>query len=94
METYHSFPNIDRSNNCFTYSLNLDPLWFDIIIPEGSYHVEDINEFIQQEISKIDHYDNSNDMDNIEISANTNTLKSEMFLKRLTLEKIKPLIVF
>ena len=43
LETYNSFPNIDRSNNCFSYSPNLDPLWFDIIIPEGSYHVEDIN---------------------------------------------------
>ena len=27
------------------------------------------------------HYDKANDKDNIEISANTNTLKSEMFLK-------------
>ena len=34
LETYYSFPNIDRSNNCFTYSPNLVPLWFDIIIPE------------------------------------------------------------
>ena len=50
LETYYSFPNIDRSNNCFTYSPNLDPLWFDTIIPEGSYHLEDINEFIQREI--------------------------------------------
>ena len=36
VETYYSFPNIDRSNNCFTYSPNLNPLWFDIIISEGS----------------------------------------------------------
>ena len=28
-----------------------------------------------------DHYDKANDMDDIQISANTNTLKSEMFLK-------------
>ena len=54
LETYYSFPNLDRSNNCFTYSPNLDPLWFDII-PEGSYHVEDINEFIQREMRKNDH---------------------------------------
>ena len=27
------------------------------------------------------HYDKANDEDNIEISANTNTLKSEMFLR-------------
>ena len=26
LETYYSFPNIDRSNNCFTYSSNLNPL--------------------------------------------------------------------
>ena len=30
---------------------------------------------------KNDHYDKANDMDNIEISANTNTLKSELFVK-------------
>ena len=30
---------------------------------------------------KNDHYDKANDRDNIEISANTNTLKSEMFRK-------------
>ena len=45
LKTYHSFPHIDRSNNCFTYSSNLDPLWFDIIIPEGSNHVEDKSSF-------------------------------------------------
>ena len=53
LETYYSFPNIDKSKNSFSYSPNLDPLWFDIIIPGGSYHVEDINEFIQREMRKI-----------------------------------------
>ena len=52
-ETFYSFPNVDRSNNCFTYSPNLVLLWFDIINPEGSYHVLDINEFIQREIRKM-----------------------------------------
>ena len=64
----------------FTYSSDANTPWFDIIIPEGSYHVEDINEFIQREMRKNCHYDKANDKDNIEISANTNTLKSEMFL--------------
>ena len=81
LETYYSFPNTDRSNSCFTYSPNLDSLWFDIIIPESSYHVEDINVFIQREMRKNSHYHKANDNDNIEISANTNTLMSEMFLK-------------
>ena len=80
LKTYYSFPNIDRSNNCFSYSPGANTPWFDII-PEGSYNVEDINEFIQREMRKNGHYDNANDKDNIEISANTNTLKYEMFLK-------------
>ena len=74
LETYYSFPNIDRYNSYFTYSPNLVPLWFDIIIPEGSYHVEDINEFIQREMRNNGHYDKANDKDNMEISVNINTL--------------------
>ena len=44
LETYYSFPNID----CFTYTPGANALWYNIIIPEGSYHVEDINEFIRR----------------------------------------------
>ena len=43
LETYYLFPNIDRSNNCFSYSPGANVPWFDIIIPEGSYHIEDSN---------------------------------------------------
>ena len=32
LETYYSFPNIDRSNTCFTYSPGTNAPWFDIII--------------------------------------------------------------
>ena len=53
LETYYSFPNIDRSNNCFSYSPGANTSRCDIIIAEGSYHVEDINEFIQREMRKI-----------------------------------------
>ena len=81
LEMYNSFSNIDRSKNCFTYLPGANTPWFDIIIPEGSYDVEDINEFIQREMRKNDHYDQTSDKVYIEISANTNTLKSEMFLK-------------
>ena len=81
LETYYWFPNIDRSNNCFSYSPGLNTPWFDIIIPESSYHIEDINEFNQREMRKNNHYDQSSDKVYIEISANTNTLKSQMFLK-------------
>ena len=76
LETYYSFPNIDRSNNCFTYAPGPNVPGFDIIVPEGSYHNEDINEFIHRYMRKNGHYDKANDKDSIEIVANTNTLKS------------------
>ena len=81
LETYYSFPNIDNSNNCFTYTPGANALWYNIIVPEGSFHVEDINEFIQREMRKNVHYDKANDTDNIEITANTNTLNAEKFLR-------------
>ena len=81
LETYYSFPNTDKFNNCFSYSPGSNTPWFDITIPEGSYHVEDINAFIHRQMRKNGHYDKANDTYNIKISANTNTLKSEMFLK-------------
>ena len=77
---YYSFPNIDISNNCFSYSPVANAPWFDIIIPEGTYHVEDINEFIQREMRKYNSYDQTSDKVYIEISANTKTIKSEMII--------------
>ena len=65
--TYYSFPNIDISNNCFSYSPGTNAPWFDIITPEGSYHAEDINEFIHRQMRKNGHYDKANDKNNIEI---------------------------
>ena len=61
LETYYSFRNIDNSNNCFTYTPGANALWYNIIIPEGSYLVADINEFIQREMRKNGHYDKGND---------------------------------
>ena len=81
LETYYSFQNIYNLNNYVTYTPSANALWYNIIIPEGSYYDEDINEFIQREMRKTGHYDKANDKDNIEISAHTNILKSEMFLR-------------
>ena len=65
LETYYSFSNIDRSNNCFGYSPGAKATWFDIFIPESSYHVEHINEFIHRQMRKIRYYDKGNDKVNI-----------------------------
>ena len=84
LKTYYSFPNIDNSNNCLTYTPGANALWYNIIIPEGSYHIEDINQLIQRDMRKSGHYAKENDKDYIEIYANTNTLKSERF-SRITM---------
>ena len=36
LETYYSFPNIDKSNNCFSYSRGANAPCFDIINPKDS----------------------------------------------------------
>ena len=64
-----------------TCSPNLDLPWFVIIIPDCSYNVEDINEFIPRQMRKNDHHDIVNDKNNVEISAKTNTLEFKIFLK-------------
>jgi len=48
LEIYYSFPNITTENNHFSYSPDGGGTWFQLRIPEGSYDIEDINEFIQQ----------------------------------------------
>ena len=83
LETYYSFPNIDRSNNCFSYSSGANAPWFDIIIPEGNYVIIMLKILMNSFIYKWErdgHYDKANDQHSIEISANINTLKSEMII--------------
>ena len=53
LATYYSFRNIDKSNNCISYLTGANALWVDIFIPEGCFDVEDINEFVQQEMRKM-----------------------------------------
>ena len=53
LETYYLFPNMANSKICFTYTPGV---WYNISIPEGIYHVEDINEFIQRKMRKYGRY--------------------------------------
>ena len=82
LETYYSFPNIDESNNIFVYSPDNGNSWVKIKIPEGSYETDDINNTIQQEMRKRGHYDSINEDYHINISANSNTLKSVLILEK------------
>jgi hypothetical protein len=60
LETYYSFPNIDSTNNNFRYSPDNGATWFNIDIPEGSYEIEDINNYIQRLMKDNGHYDTTN----------------------------------
>ncbi|KYN42433.1 hypothetical protein ALC56_03137 [Trachymyrmex septentrionalis] len=46
VETYHTIPNVNNSNNKFYFTKD-DA---EITIPEGSYEVRDINEFLKRAI--------------------------------------------
>ena len=80
LETYYSFPNIDETNNVFVYSPDNGNSWVKIKIPEGSYEI-DINNTIKHEMEKRGHYDSINEDHYINISANSNTLKSVLIIE-------------
>ena len=81
LETYYSLPNINDSNNVFVYSPDNSNSWEKIKIPEGSYVIDDINNTIHQEMEKKGHHDPINEDYYINISANSNTLKSVLILE-------------
>ena len=82
LETYYSFPNIDETNNVFVYFPDNCNSWVKIKIPEGSYEIHDINNTIQHEMEKRGHHDSINEDYYINISANSNTLKSVLILEK------------
>jgi len=64
LETYYSFPNIDSSNN--TLRIYNGTAWTTIQIPEGSYELENINDYVQKQLGN----------ENVSLLPNTNTLKA------------------
>src|SRR6218665_3405500 len=83
LETYNSFPNIDPSNNNCRYSPDKGTTWFNINVPEGSYEIVDIDEYMQRIIKENGHYaaaagdgDVGGEIYPISIQPNNNTLKS------------------
>ena len=82
LETYYSFPNINETNNVFVYSPDNGNSWVKIKIPGGSYEIDDINNTIQHEMEKRGHHDPINEDYYINISADSNTLKSILILEK------------
>ena len=82
LETYYSFPNIDETNNVFVYSPDNGNSWVKIKIPVGSYEIDDINNTIKYEMEKRGHHNPIKEDYYINISANSNTLKSVLILEK------------
>ena len=66
----------------FVYSPDNGNSWVTIKIPEGSYEIDDINNTIQHEMEKRGHHDPINEDYYINISANSNTLKSVLIMEK------------
>ena len=81
LETYYSFRNIDETNNVFVYSHDQGVTWTKIKIPTVSYEIDDLNNTIRFEMEKRGHYDEVNNDYYINISANSNTLKSILIIE-------------
>ena len=81
LETYHSFPNINSTNNLFRYSPNNGTQSYTIYVPERSYEIDEINDYIQSEMKK--QVGNLYRSDGVVIGTNISTLRSTLkFAKR------------
>ena len=93
LETFHTIPNIDSSNDKFYFIVNYDTENNSVVdaaheyitIPHGSYELDAIAEYLKQRL--LDRYPrkrgNDDDDDNnkypLMLRANNNTMKSEMY---------------
>jgi hypothetical protein len=78
LETYYRFPNVDATNNLFRYSPDDGRTWYDLLIPEGCYEIDDISKSKTQYMKQPNHYDAARNKAFISLSANPSTLKSVM----------------
>lgn len=69
-QAYNSIPNVTSLNNQFSYKDSNDN-WCEENIPEGSYELSDIEQYLQDRIGG----------ENVKIQANINTLKCNFWCK-------------
>ena len=76
IDLYNSIPNITDENNIFSYSPDRGKTWFHISLDTGAYQLSAINDEIQRKMINNGHFDRSNNLPYISITANISTLKS------------------
>ena len=79
LETYFSFPNVDKTNNSIRICI-IDK-WYDIKIPTGCYDIDSINNVIQRKLIEVGGEKKVNKY--LLISANKNTLSCVLEIKEL-----------
>ena len=75
LETYFSFPNLDKSNNKIRISLNKGTSWEDLVFSIGCYEHDDINKELQRMVVAVKGKEND-----IILKANKNTFQTVMIL--------------
>lgn len=70
-ETYNSIPNVDETNNKFHYDDDGKVL----IIPTGTYEVQDIRDFIQEKFQRIS---TKGKLYYLQLDTNNNTLQTKL----------------
>lgn len=68
--TYNSIPNVHENNNVFHYSLNGANTWEKVVIPVGSYELENIIKIITDHFQAV--------KANFYLHANPNTMKCKL----------------
>ena len=77
LETYFSFPNINKNNNAMRVSIN--GKWYDIKIPTGCYDIDSINTVLQRQLTKLTGEKKTEQ--HVFLSANKNTLRCVLEIK-------------
>ena len=75
LETYWSFPNVTEKNNLFKFSDFKKNRH--ILIPKGAYELDEINNYIQDQMVKLGFEKNT-----IKIAPNKNTLKCMLYISK------------
>lgn len=79
LETYNSIPNVvEGVTDSFTYSADGGNTWIKIVVPEGSYELDEIQKFIYGKLKESKHWNSAENSSYILIEGNLNTLKCEL----------------
>lgn len=65
---------MDAANNLLRYSNDDGKTWHGIVIPEGSYELDDISKSVEHQMKQKNHYNNQHNKSFITLFGNMSTL--------------------